>query len=661
MKIQLKLVLAFLIVTFSITAVGYILISQLTKIAQPLTSDIPKSIDDIATASELDGYAQFIRYYDEVLTQSARNYAFTQDKKWQERYMTIEPQLDKIIKSAANKGNEKDKEIFSQINDANLALVEMEYRALELVDNGKADEAIRILESTEYWDQKRIYEQGLRDYKAIRGFEYEQALQTSTHTLDSITEETQKSVSESVQLATISVAIILILATSLGIIIARHIVKPITQLNNASKKIAKGDLDIKIEVQGDDEIHDLADSFNMMAKSLNNSTKLLSKAEQKYRNLYEGSPYLYRTIDTNGIILDCNQSYADHLGYSKAELIGSSIFDTTAPESIDQMRESFETWKRQGRVDDREVWFKRKDKTTFPVLISASNLYDENGKLIGSNTVIRDMLEIYKARKKIQESEAKIREQLEELKKLSMVKDGFLAMITHELRAPFIPIINYADLLLSQKFGTLNETQIQKLEIIKSSTESLSRMLSDLLDAQKLELGQLTLKKDSHDISEIINSTIMKLKPNAESRNITITAELKKNITCLCDKTRIEEVLINLISNAIDFCPPEKGKIHIKLSSENNCAKIIVKDNGIGIEKNKLDRLFVKFYQLDVSETMKRSGSGLGLSICKGIIENHNGKIWAESEGRNKGTVFHILLPEYDMRQSVETPRRIKS
>ncbi|MGI0089785.1 MAG: MCP four helix bundle domain-containing protein, partial [Nitrosopumilaceae archaeon] len=178
MKIQLKLVLAFLIVTFSITAVGYILISQLTKIAQPLTSDIPKSIDDIATASELDGYAQFIRYYDEVLTQSARNYAFTQDKKWQERYMTIEPQLDKIIKSAANKGNEKDKEIFSQINDANLALVEMEYRALELVDNGKADEAIRILESTEYWDQKRIYEQGLRDYKAIRGFEYDQALQT---------------------------------------------------------------------------------------------------------------------------------------------------------------------------------------------------------------------------------------------------------------------------------------------------------------------------------------------------------------------------------------------------------------------------------------------------------------------------------------------------
>lgn len=645
MKIGLKLTLAFLVFTFSILIVGYLSINYLYKIAQPLTNDIPKRIDEIAKASELDGYAQFIRYYDEVLTQSARNYAFTHDKKWEDRYKSVEPELDRIIKSAIEKGSEKDKEIFSQVDRANLALVEMEYKTLELVDNGHADEAIQIMESKEYWDQKRVYEQGIRDYKSARGVAYDKAITASTQTLDLITQKTQETIRDSIQFVTLSILTVLAVGIGLSIIISKQISNPIMELDKASKKIANGDFQTRIKIQGKDELHDLAESFNAMAKSLSKSTSLLSNTERKYRSLYEDSPYLYRTVDTNGIILDCNKSYADKLGYSKQELVGMSIYDTTSRDSLDQMRESFETWKKTGRVDDREVWFKRKDGTIFPVLISASNLYDENGKLIGSNTVIRDMSEIYKTRKQIEENEMLIKEQYEQLKKLSSIKDGFLAMITHELRTPFIPIINYVELLLSQKLGTLNEDQQEKLRIVKSSASSVVVMLSDLLDAQKLELGQLTLLKNTHNVAEIINQTVVKLKPTAEHRGITIMTELEENVVCLCDRVRMEQVLVNIISNAIDFCPKENGKIWIKLNTEKNSAKIIVKDNGIGIQKDKLDKLFVKFYQIDASGVIEHRGTGLGLSICRGIIENHGGNIWAESEGTGKGSEIHIILP----------------
>ena len=645
MKIGLKLILAFLVVIFSILVVGYISINYLQKIAQPLTNDIPKRIDEIAKTSELDRYAQFIRYYDEVLTQSARNYAFTQDRKWEERYKTVEPELDRIIKSAIEKGNEKDKEIFARIDKANLALVELEYKTLELVDNGHVDEAIEMMESKEYWNQKRIYEQGIRDYKSARDVAYDNAIITSTQTLDSVIQKTQETIRDSGQLITISILTALVVGTGLSFIISKQISNPVMELDKASKKIANGNFDTRIEIRGNDELHDLAESFNTMAKSLGKSTSFLSRAERKYRSLYEDSPYLYRTIDINGIILDCNKCYADKLGYSKQELVGMSIYDTTAPESLDQMRESFETWKKTGRVDDREVWFRRKDGTIFPVLVSACKLYDENDKLIGSNTVIRDMSEIYKAKKQIEENEALIKEQYEQLKKLDSIKDGFLAMITHELRAPFSPIINYVELLLSQKLGVLNENQQEKLRIVKSSASSLVVMLSDLLDAQKLELGQLTLLKNEHNLTEIINQTVVKLKPTAEYRGIAITTELEENVVFLCDRVRIEQVLINIISNAIDFCPKENGKMWIKLNTENDCAKIVVKDNGIGIQKDKLDKLFVKFYHIDAPSVRERRGTGLGLSICKGIIENHGGSIWAESDGSGKGSEIHIILP----------------
>lgn len=136
------------------------------------------------------------------------------------------------------------------------------------------------------------------------------------------------------------------------------------------------------------------------------STKPISSTDSiKYRNLYENSPILQRTVNTDGMILECNEKYAKTFGYTKNEIIGKSLFEHAAEQSQQDMRDSFETWKRAGHVENKEIWFKRKDGTMFPGLISANNIYDENGKLIGSNSVIRDISDIYKARKILDEHE----------------------------------------------------------------------------------------------------------------------------------------------------------------------------------------------------------------------------------------------------------------
>ncbi|HZS74683.1 MAG TPA: PAS domain-containing sensor histidine kinase [Candidatus Nitrosotalea sp.] len=378
---------------------------------------------------------------------------------------------------------------------------------------------------------------------------------------------------------------------------------------------------------------------------LKNEVHKIKELEQKYHNLYDGSPILFRTINLKGIIIDCNTLYASSLGYSKKEIIGKSIFDHVAKKSIGQLRKSFQTWKKTGAVKSTEVWLQRKNGTVFPALLSATNLYDDKGKLIGSNTALRDITEIHEAQKKIKMNEFKMKEQVAQLKKLHTLKDDFLTMITHELKTPLVPIISYVDIILSETFGKLNQEQKKRLDIIRNSTTSLLKLISDLLDTQKIELGKLMLNKDVYDLNKIMHNVIDKIKLHIDRNNIHLTVDLEKQVLILCDDSRVEQVLSNLILNSLDFCPKQDGKITLKMYSENNNAHVIVQDNGIGITRENIDKIFVKFYQVDATMTREHGGTGLGLAVCKGLVEGHGGKIWAESGGKGKGTDIHVLLP----------------
>lgn len=140
------------------------------------------------------------------------------------------------------------------------------------------------------------------------------------------------------------------------------------------------------------------------------------EGERKYRSLYEGSPDMYRTINTEGIIIDCNNAYAKNLGYTKKDVIGGSIFEHVIDRDLNAMRDSFETWLSRGEVKNREVWFQRKDGTAFPALISATSIYDEAGELVGSNTIIRDISDMHKANKRVAEHSKYIIDLSENLK-----------------------------------------------------------------------------------------------------------------------------------------------------------------------------------------------------------------------------------------------------
>ncbi len=371
---------------------------------------------------------------------------------------------------------------------------------------------------------------------------------------------------------------------------------------------------------------------------------LLAESETRFRSLYDTSPDLMRTIDHEGKITDCNDAYASDLGYTKQEILGMSIFDHTAEQSMDPMRQIFGSWRSGHGIQNKEVWMKRKDGTVFPALLSATTFY-EGGDQMRSNTIIKNITELYDAQKRIEENEAHIRAQYEQLRKTDKSKEEFLAMITHELKTPLVPIQGYIDILLTDTFGTITPEQRQRLEIIKLNAHTLSKLMSDLLDVQKIEIGQLRVSKDLHNMVDVLNGVVENMKPTMEKYHIHMWTKLQPDVFCMCDSMRIEQVINNLLSNALDFCPKENGEISITLYTEGKNAKIIVRDNGIGISKNKLDQIFVKFYQIDTSVTREHGGTGLGLVVCKGIIEAHGGKIWAESEGKNKGAEIHVLLP----------------
>ncbi len=254
---------------------------------------------------------------------------------------------------------------------------------------------------------------------------------------------------------------------------------------------------------------------------------------------------------------------------------------------------------------------------------------DEIGELVNSFNIMSDT----------------IKQKTEEAKETDIAKDEFLSMITHELKTPLVPIQGYVDILLGEHLGPLTEKQKERLKIIKSSSESLLRIISDLLDAQKLGLGKLVVKKVNHDIKDTIQKAVESLQPRATENKVTINQHLDTKIMVPHDTERIRQVLTNLLKNSLDVVEPNSGLIEIFVEDSPKEVKISVKDNGPGISKENQAKLFKKFYQIDTSLTREVGGSGLGLSICKGLIEEHGGTILAESIP-GSGATFSFTLPK---------------
>jgi len=285
MKIRQKFTIGLIVIAMLVGAVGYFSLIQMEKVAGPLHEDIPASIKAADDSSYLDALANLIRYYDEVLTQSARNYAFTGDKRWEDRYREVEPRLDATIKEAIEKGDRTEADFFSGIDQANIALVEMEYRAIGLAEKGQRAEAVKLLESTRYWDLKKIYEQSLKGYLASRGAAHHEAHIISTEKLTLAAMRSQEAVRHSKQLVFIVTTFALILAIGFGAYMSRQITRPVENLNKAIKCITRGDIAARAEACALDEIGYLTETFNTMTEVLAKTTvsrdRLIREVEER--------------------------------------------------------------------------------------------------------------------------------------------------------------------------------------------------------------------------------------------------------------------------------------------------------------------------------------------------------------------------------------------
>ena len=251
---------------------------------------------------------------------------------------------------------------------------------------------------------------------------------------------------------------------------------------------------------------------------------------------------------------------------------------------------------------------------------------------------------------KVKETNEQLAKANEELKQASQIKDDFINVAAHELRNPVQPILGLAQVLRSRKMRsdashnnslTINEDH-KLLDIIVRNAKKLLLLEENILDVARIENKSLKLDIEECDLSDVIASVVQDTRDQIDNTRVELLYNKEEDgiLMVLVDKSRLEQVLSNLLSNSIKFT--KEGKISVNVEKKDNHALVTVKDTGPGIDTEMLPRLFSKF------ATKSERGAGLGLFICKNIIEAHGGRIWAENNADGKGATFSFSLPLND-------------
>jgi signal transduction histidine kinase/DNA-binding response OmpR family regulator len=261
----------------------------------------------------------------------------------------------------------------------------------------------------------------------------------------------------------------------------------------------------------------------------------------------------------------------------------------------------------------------------------------------------------------VKQAAEQLRRANDELQELNRLKSDFIAIVSHELRTPLASIIGYVDLMLDEKTGPLSETQGRYLDVIERNTDRLSHLVNDILDISRIEAGRIDLVMAPLDVIEIAREAVVTMQPQAQAKGIELSVSMGKGLPLVQgDPDRIRQVLVNLLGNAIKFTP-QGGGVEIsgrclaageqppppgpELATASDWLLVSVTDTGVGIAAGQLGRIFDKFYQVGGFANRSVGGSGLGLSIVRGIVETHGGVIWAQSDGENQGSTFTFALP----------------
>ena len=393
--------------------------------------------------------------------------------------------------------------------------------------------------------------------------------------------------------------------------------------------------------------------FNLMKRK--KAEAALCESEKKYRDIFDNAIMGIYQSTPEGKYLNANNALARLFGYSTPEEMLADIDDIQQqiyvnPEERVKLKELFA---KQGSVKGFQVEYKRKDHSRFWISITGNTIRDQMGNILYYEGTVEDItqqklaeIELAKYREHLEDLVRERTAQLEEARmkaeSADRLKSAFLATMSHELRTPLNSIIGFTGILLQKLGGPLNEEQEKQLGMVYNSARHLLDLINDVLDISKIEAEQLSVVSESFDLRESIEKVMKSSQPLADKKGLEFSSTVAPEIGAMTsDRRRVEQILLNLISNAIKFT--EQGYVRLRGEVRGNDIIIDVQDSGIGIKQEDMGLLFNAFQQIESGITRKYDGTGLGLSICEKLAHLLGGEIRVESEW-GKGSTFSLIL-----------------
>ncbi|WFD10232.1 two-component system histidine kinase PnpS [Tepidibacter hydrothermalis] len=408
----------------------------------------------------------------------------------------------------------------------------------------------------------------------------------------------------------------LIVTIILGFLVSKSITNPIKDVTIQAAKMAKGDFDQKVDIRSDDEIGQLGEMFNYLTLRLKNTLDEISSEKSKLNAIINQMG--------DGLIAVDNEGYIIHVNPTFIQMLRINQMYTTRPIYDDIV----------GKYNKNLTLKYIKDKN---ISQGSEIIKLENKDILRANFVY------LKNDKEEVKGLILVVQDITEHEKLDTMRKEFVANVSHELKTPITTIKSYTETLLD---GAMDDKEIcgSFLSVIDKESDRMARLVSDLLQLSRMDHKKNNFNSSRFDIDNLIKDIVNKLDISFKEKNHIIKIGLcDKNIIINGDKDRIEQVIQNILSNAIKYTP-DNGVVSINIKEEDEQAVISIKDNGIGIPKKDVSRIFERFYRVDKARSRDMGGTGLGLSIAKHIIEQHGGDISVESEV-GKGTEFKIKLP----------------
>ena len=351
--------------------------------------------------------------------------------------------------------------------------------------------------------------------------------------------------------------------------------------------------------------------------------EMLQKSEQRYRDLYEEAPSAYFLVGVDGHIKQANRNAAELLGYSLDELTGKPVFNLYAdtPNGKAKAQKVFQRFLAGEEIRGDELEMCRADGSTVWVSLSARPIRDKEGHVVASRSTLVDITE---------------------RKKLDQLKDDFIGLVSHELRSPLTVITGAVNTALTEAERLSPEETRQLLKDAALEAESLSHLLGNLMELSRVQADRLLLFAEPISVKKVIQGTIEEIKRQSSAHQFVVNVP-RELPPVYADELRMERILYNLLENAVKYSP-QGGEIRVFVKPGDEHLVIGVSDQGIGISRADQAKLFEPFQRLEDSRPDRVNGAGLGLSVCRKLVEAHGGRIWVESKP-GKGSTFFFTLP----------------